>query len=165
MDFTKIAILSIDRNIADYDVWAGSLFESIKFASTCKKGAIGETIIKNIFNLTNHTVKHRTSVEHDLIIDGEKAEIKLSCYNSSGYFKWLQIRPDDDFEVLYLISVYPNQIKIYKLSKLLINQLINSNIIKPQHGGKKNTNFNIKYLGIKDKNKPDWFTACEVIIL
>lgn len=163
MNFIQIA-----NNLKSYylnnlnDSWNNSTNEWIKKLSTCKKGSVGEDIIKTYYILNDSKVEKRTSVEIDTIIDNVKYEIKLSCLNKSGYFKWLQIRLDDDYDFLYLISIYPNDIKVYKLSKELIIQLTNNGIIKNQHGGKRNKDYKIKYLGIKSINLPEWLLKCEV---
>ena len=163
MNLTKIATQTISNiDTTDTDKWKGSLFETIKKSSTCKKGLIGELIVKNYSLSLNYLVSQRSSVGNDLIVNGKKIEIKLSCYNKSGYFKWLQIRPDDDFDYLYLISVYPNNIKLYAFSKCQVLKLCDDNILKNQHGGVKNNNYNIKYLGIKECNIPEWFSNCEL---
>ena len=162
MDFTKITIETIKHTENKHNMWTGSIFEYIKQSSTCTKGLIGESIIRDYYKYNNHTVNKRTSVGNDIVIDNKKIEIKLSCINNTGYFKWLQIRPDDDFDYLYLVSIYPNNVKVHQFSKHEVLELCNNNILKSQHGGSRNTNYSIKYLGIKESNMPSWFTKNEI---
>lgn len=164
MDLTTITSflkLRYSKN-SKLDMWANSEYLWIKESSTCKKGKIGENIVQIYYSGKDTTVYNRSSVENDLLIDNSPVEVKLSCLNNSGYFKWLQIRLDDDYDYLYLLSIYPNDIKMYKISKEKLVELSNSGVLKNQHGGSRNKTFNIKYLGIKYNNIPEWLSECEI---
>ena len=166
MDFTDITehILQSHSGVTKDDIWSSSLFERIKVSSTCEKGRFGEKIIKHYHTLSQDVIENRTSIQHDIIINGSKVEVKLSCMNKSGYFKWLQIRADDYFDTLYLVSVFPNEVRIFNIPKKDLMILISENHVKSQHGGKRNINYSIKYLGIKANAMPDWFTKFEIIL-
>jgi hypothetical protein len=162
-DITKKIKYYYINNKINNNIWEGSEFEWIKKLSTCEKGNVGEKIINSYYILKQKDICKRSSVENDTVINNKKIEVKLSCLNGTGCFKWLQIRLDDDFDYLFLISVYPNEIKTYKFSKDYLLDLEKDNIIKNQHGGKRNKDFRIKYLSIHKDRLPYWFTTCEVV--
>lgn len=164
MDFTTITSFLKIKYTKDssLDMWANSEYKWIRDSSTCKKGKIGEDIIKIYHSTVNDNVHGRFSIENDLVINESPVEVKLSCLNKSGYFKWLQIRLNDNYDYLYLLSIYPNDIKMYKIPKLKLIELNNLGILKNQHGGSRNKYYDIKYLGIKGNSIPDWLIEYEI---
>lgn len=168
MDYFKNIANEIKKNYQKKEIvniWLNSTNEWIKQESNPQKGKIGEDIINIYLEKNNYKIYNRINCESDTTyIDNnilKSVEIKTSCLNKTGYFKWLQIRMEDNFDEIFLISIYPNDIKIYKLSKDYLLQLINKNIIKKQHGGER-THYEIYYLGIKSNRIPEWLEELEI---
>ena len=115
--------------------------EWIKLQSNVKKGKIGEDIIINYLNANKSGL-----YEYDVTTDTKRIEVKLSCLNESGYFKWLNIRICDDYTHIALVGVMPEEIRLYLIPKDEMEHLKNLAL------GKR-VDSNIKYLGLKPNHE------------
>ena len=81
--------------------------------------------------------------DHDRITDGRKKEIKGSFLWGDGtHFRWQQIRPDQDYNDVVFIAVYPDRLEIYEADKETVRSAVevqdkNGNWVYNQHGGKR----------------------------
>ena len=72
---------------------------------------------------------------------GRKIEIKGSfLWNKKNTFRWQQIRPDQDYDEIIFVAIYPDCIRFYRASKEvvcknLVFQDENGNWPYMQHGG------------------------------
>jgi hypothetical protein len=60
------------------NVWVGTPYETYYKLSSKTKGTFGERQMKKIFLAFGHLVEKSTNVEHDMLVDGKKVEIKFS---------------------------------------------------------------------------------------
>ena len=60
------------------NVWVGTPYETYYKLSSKTKGTFGERQMKKIFLAFGHLVEKSTNVEHDMLVDGTKIEIKFS---------------------------------------------------------------------------------------
>lgn len=60
------------------NVWVGTPYETYYKLSSKAKGTFGERQMKQIFLLFGHVIEKSLNVEHDMIVDGSKVEIKFS---------------------------------------------------------------------------------------
>ena len=60
------------------NVWVGTPYETYYKLSSKAKGTFGERQMKKIFLLFGHVIEKSLNVEHDMIVDGSKVEIKFS---------------------------------------------------------------------------------------
>jgi hypothetical protein len=134
----------------------------IRTTSNCMKGKIGKLLAKAYFTRHGKTIDSAINVQHDICIDEKKMEIKLSCLNNSGMFKWLQIRLLDDFEYLLLFGVYPDNIRAWLLNREDLEKLESKGTIKPQQGGVRNSQSKIMWLGANAVELPDWLIGHEL---
>jgi len=74
--------------------------------------------------------------------DSKRIEVKLSMLNKTGLFKFLQIRPKDDYTDIALLAVTPEESNLYLIPKDLLKGL------KPQHSGARGAKDTF-YLGIR----------------
>ena len=132
----------------DVSIFADKEFEWIKRQSNVKKGKIGEAIISDVLGARNSN-----KYEYDVETDDKRIEVKLSCLNESGYFKWLNIRVCDDYTHLALVGVMPEEIRLYLIPKAEVKYL--KSLALGQRGDS-----DIKYLGLKPEH--EWLKGYKV---
>jgi hypothetical protein len=95
-----------------------SRYIKIRSLASNTKGGVGERLLKEIKTRLVSEVLPRINTQHDWIIDKRKTEVKLACLNNDGiHLKLGHIRPDDDWEFLYLVGVYPDTIRLWGFDK------------------------------------------------
>lgn len=106
-------------------------------------------------------VEKATSPEYDRVVDNQKMEIKGSTITkySDDRFSFLQIRPDQDYDLLVLETFwFDGTVKFYKVDKQSIDMLIRNNVFKKQHGGNKAESRTFCYNGTMEPfEKWFWF--------
>jgi len=118
-------------------IFTNQQFEWVKSQSNVVKGKIGEEIILNYLD-----AEKSGKYEYDIVKDDKRIEVKLSCLNESGYFKWLNIRICDDYTHVALVGVMPNEVRLYLVPKDEVKYLKNLALGQRQDS-------DIKYLGLK----------------
>tara|TARA_A100001515_G_scaffold23429_2_gene18042 strand:+ start:117 stop:671 length:555 start_codon:yes stop_codon:yes gene_type:complete len=151
-DYTKVVTESKDfedmKNEVNNSPYYGSTFEYFWMASSGKKGVYGERfldIISDDMNIPCYSgkeVKKHELVQFDRISDFDrvievggvyyKVEVKTSTeWENNGGFKFQQIRPNHDYDILVCHFVYPEIIKSFFAWK----DSIDFSQMKGQHGG------------------------------
>jgi hypothetical protein len=111
--------------------------------SSRKKGKYFEMIVAEYFEKQGYSVTRSSNSDHDRIINGKKVEIKGSILWGEGtHFRWQQIRPSQDYDVICFVAIYPDRIEFYGVTKESIRYNIEvqdekGNWTYNQHGGKK----------------------------
>ena len=123
------------------EIWMGSEYEWIYSLPTTVKGKVGELICTKVFESKNCKVSKNKKPHWDLNVDLLRVEVKLSMLNKTGYFKFLQIRPNDDYTHICLLAIEPMEANIYLIPKDKVEGL------QPQHSGKRGSQETM-YLGI-----------------
>jgi hypothetical protein len=122
-------------------IWKNSKYEWIYNLPTTVKGKVGELICSEFFKQKNHKVIKYKKPDWDLNVDSMRVEVKLSMLNTTGLFKFLQIRPNDDYTHICFLAIEPNESNIFLIPKKSIKGL------KPQHSGSRGSKETM-YLGI-----------------
>lgn len=117
--------------------WKDSIFREIKEEpSLAVRGLAFQEIVANLLQHHGYLPKGPFDSESDLIIDGNKCEIKVSTVGRKDGYVFNQIRPHQDWEYLILATIhYSDVITLYRISKDDVKKLIDEEIFKPQHGG------------------------------
>ena len=155
MTVLKFDINNIDPKLLQPEVedqrYINSPFRYLKRLLPKPKGTRYEKITENALRSFGIDVRKALSKQHDRIIDKVKIEIKGSMLNrDSENFSFLQIRPDQDYEFMYFVMFYPQQIVIMQMDKDEIKSHIESGIFKKQHGGKKAESRTFLYYGNRE---------------
>lgn len=125
------------------DPYSNSSFKSLKNLSSKKKGKYFEHIYQEYMESKGSVVEKPRNSDHDRIADGRKKEIKGSFLWGNGtHFRWQQIRPDQDYNDVVFIAVYPDRLEIYEADKETVRSAVevqdkNGNWVYNQHGGKR----------------------------
>ena len=118
--------------------WEGSVFVNIATMHPKQKGASFEAIVRDLLQAVGREVTKPENVQHDLISDGVKIEVKGSCLNNGiNKFSFLQLRPEDDYAKIAFLCIRPDAITCWVMEKDDLLKGIAKGHIKPQHGGKR----------------------------
>jgi hypothetical protein len=125
-----------------------SPFRYIKMMAPRGKGSRFEKIAKSIFKKLGKTVDRSSSTDHDAIVESQKVEIKGSTLiRNKNNFSFLQIRPDQDYDLIVFLMAYPNELKMITMSKSVVLKNIKNGIFLKQHGGSKANSGTFLYYG------------------
>lgn len=124
------------------DMFVGKKNEWIKRHSNVMKGKIGEEMVMSYIGAK----KSKVLYEYDLVLDDKNIEVKLSCLNETGYFKWLNIRIDDNYTHICLIGIYPEKIEMFLVPKEELEDHLKVSARGKRGDGK------IMYIGLKPKD-------------
>jgi hypothetical protein len=127
--------------------YVGTPFEALQALSSRSKGSKFEHLVQELFEGMGQKVRKPKNSEHDRIINGVKTEIKSSFgwIGDDGeitQFRWQQIRPSQDYEVMLFVAAYPDRLELYWADKEVVAahvevQNSRGHWIYNQHGGKK----------------------------
>jgi hypothetical protein len=134
-------IKSLKDSFNDISIWENSEYYWIYRLPTTVKGKIGEKIVSTFFKQKGEIVYRNPTPDWDLNISDMRIEVKLSMLNKTGFFKFLQIRPNDDYTHIAFLCIEPNDANVFLIPKNEIKGL------KPQHSGKRGSQETM-YLGI-----------------
>tara|TARA_B100001175_G_scaffold233827_1_gene200254 strand:+ start:1085 stop:1621 length:537 start_codon:yes stop_codon:yes gene_type:complete len=131
-------------NNRDIDPYADSQFKPIKDLSSKRKGRFFEVLTEEYVENLGWKVSKPTNSDHDTIINGKKVEIKGSFLwvvdGQLTHYRWQQIRPSQDYEVMIFLAVDPKNIRFYAADKQEVADFVtvqdsNGNYPYNQHGG------------------------------
>jgi len=135
--------------------WDKSPFGWLRSLSPRARGLIFEEIVGKTLKDLGFSVDPRTGVENDLVVNGVKAEIKMSFLwsrnnkKSKPHFVWSQIR-NQDYQVLLLFGIAPDNVYLWSVpKKVALEHAL------PQHGGSGSKETWWIYEVYPD-NIPDW---------
>lgn len=134
-------IRELERDYVYENPWVNTPYHWISIQPSTVKGKIGEDIVSTCLNLIGYTSTKNQTPAWDLNVDDMRVEVKLSLLNKTGLFKFLQIRPNDDYTHIALVAITHNSSDIYLIPKDELKGL------KPQHSGKRGSK-DTYYLGI-----------------
>ena len=134
--------------------YASSPFKYVKLMGPKQKGKRYEQIAENVLTKIRFSVTKAENSDHDRSINGIKTEIKGSTLNKNTEdFSFLQIRPDQDYDQIFFVMCYPDELCIMKMGKKDVLRNIRNKIFKKQHGGNKAESRTFCYYGNKETLK------------
>ncbi|MCY4611244.1 MAG: hypothetical protein OXC38_06065 [Gammaproteobacteria bacterium] len=111
-NITPITLLvEIIREHSPEDIWVGSPLSDYRKLGNTNRGEIGEEFIKRYLKTKGVSVSNgkRTSPV-DLVIGGNKFEIKTASLGANGTFQFNHIRMDRDYSYLLCLGICPKDI-------------------------------------------------------
>lgn len=129
-------------------------------------GEFGELMAHVVFSHKGMDIGDPTSVDFDWRVEGplEKLvgthEIKLSVLNDDWHFKWLHVHLAHDYDLLTLIGVYPDDIRMWCLTRFAVNKLVEHRFIKPLRNKRVEADDN--YMSLDSTRLPRWLNPYEV---
>lgn len=131
--------------------YVNSPFKHLKNIPAKQKGSRFEKIVSNVLTKVGHTIQGPENSEHDRIINGVKTEIKgATLVKKKNHFSFLQIRPEQDYQIMIFAMFYPNELVLMKMEKEQITKNVELGIFKKQHGGKKADSGQFCYYGNRE---------------
>lgn len=123
---------------ASTSFWADSPFFHLSIMHPKTKGSRFEVITKDLLSKLGHSVGPRTHVSHDMVVDSLTCEVKGSMLDAKKeQYSFLQIRPEDEYDILMLLCVRPQGLRLLSLTKEQVLDGIDCGALRKQHGGKR----------------------------
>jgi hypothetical protein len=151
------------------DPYKNSPFRIYKQMSSKRKGKYFEKIVHEYLQKQGYKVDKAVNSDHDRVInDLIKLEIKGSLLWGDGtHFRWQQIRPSQDYDIICFVAVYPEAIRFYAATKYEVKSIVevqdeNGHWIYNQHGGK-TMNSGTFFLDGMPKDF-SWFSSLEEVL-
>jgi hypothetical protein len=125
------------------DIYRDSPFRVFKEMSSKKKGRYFENLVQEYLSKQGYEVKRSKNSDYDRIVNGKRVEIKGSLLWGDGtHFRWQQIRPRQDYDVVCFVAFFPNRVEFHGATKREVCYNIEVQDEKGfwtfnQHGGKR----------------------------
>lgn len=151
------------------DPYKNSPFRIYKQMSSKRKGKYFEKIVHEYLQKQGYNVDKAVNSDHDRVInDLIKLEIKGSLLWGDGtHFRWQQIRPSQDYDIICFVAVYPEAIRFYAATKYEVKSIVeaqdeNGHWIYNQHGGKTMNSGTFFLDGMPEDFS--WFSSLEEVL-
>jgi hypothetical protein len=132
--------------INEKDIYANSPFRSIKSLSSSKKGSFFERLTKEFLMSQGFEVQSRDNSGHDLVAirKGIRNQIEVkgsSLWGRGSQFRWSQIRPSQDYDIVCFVAMWPDKIEFLGATKKEVSDYVleqdgEGNWVHNMHGGK-----------------------------
>lgn len=124
-----------DEHQTSDDLWSLSPFRWIRSRPSRSRGAIGEKLVAGWCRAHEINVQRSPDSEADRILDGVRAEIKLSTLWKARVYKFQQIR-DQDYDLLICLGLSPFEAHAWVFEKdWLVSKVGQVPGLRRQHGG------------------------------
>jgi len=102
----------------DVDPYVDSPFRIYKEMSSKRKGKFFEQLVSEYCEHLGFDVRRADSTDYDRKINGHRCEIKGSTLWGQGdQFRWQQIRPNQQYDVIIFLAMYPDRCEMYSSKK------------------------------------------------
>jgi hypothetical protein len=124
------------------DLYKNSPFYHYKILSSKKKGKYFELLFEDYMRSKGYEVQRSKNSNFDRIIDNKRIEVKGSLLWENGtHFRWQQLRPNQDYDYIVFIAIYPDKAEFFYCDKETLRQNVeiqdeDGNWPFNQHGGK-----------------------------
>lgn len=135
--------------------WHGSPFEWILCLPTGSKGSLGKRLVKQWCALKELSVDRSPDSESDMLINGNRVEIKFSTLWEAGIYKFQQIR-EQNYAYCILLGVSPFEAHCWVVSKTILRKYVIGHM--GQHTGL--TSQETAWLTVNPQTPPDWLKKC-----
>lgn len=135
------------------DIWETSPFKWIRVESSKRKGAIGEKIVESWLRAEGFDITRSPDSDADRIVNGHRAEIKMSTLWETGVYKFQQLR-NQNYEFAICLGISPFDVHCWVIPKDELIQLWNDGTIHSQHNGQRGSE--TAWFSVDPNNVPYW---------
>jgi len=130
------------------EAWVDSPFGWIKQLAPSQKGMVAEQLIARWCRDNGLLVEKRPDSDADLLINGQRVEVKFSTLWAAGVFKFQQVR-DQNYRFVVCLAIAPASVSCWVFPKEVA-------LVKfpPQHGGAAGTD--TRWLSFRAAKPPAW---------
>ena len=127
---------TLREEYGELDIWVDSPFAWIKTRPSRQVGAIGEKLVSGYLATKGFDVTRSPDSDADRLVNGVRAEIKLSTLWKNGSYRFQQLR-DQNYEFAICLGISPFDAHCWVLPKPVIMKQwqIGGGGIGSQHGG------------------------------
>ena len=117
IDAVKL-LARIIREHSPEDIWENSPLIGYRMLGNTNRGEIGEEFIRRFLGNAGFSVSNgnRTS-EIDMVIEGQRTEVKTASLGANGTFQFNHVRLDRAYEFLLCLGICPQQLVFNVWSK------------------------------------------------
>jgi hypothetical protein len=150
---------TLEKEYAGGDAaWAGSPFAWIRTRPSRQVGTIGEKLVSGWLATKGFDVVRSPDSEADRVVNGRRAEIKLSTLWQGGHYRFQQLR-DQNYDFAICLGISPFDAHCWVISKEeILSQWGAGNGLQSQHGGQ--AGVDTAWLSVVPDNEPAWLLAC-----
>jgi hypothetical protein len=135
------------------DVWESSPFKWIRLESSKRKGAVGEKIVERWLKSHGLDVRRSPDSDADRLVEGVRAEIKMSTLWENNVYKFQQLR-NQNYEFAICLGLSPHDVHCWVIPKPDLIQLWKSGKIGSQHNGSRGSE--TAWFSVDPTNVPTW---------
>ncbi len=128
------------------DIYANSPLQVVRSLSSSKKGSFFEKLTKEFLKSQGFEIQPRDNSGHDLVAVRKRirnqVEVKgSSLWGGGSQFRWGQIRPSQDYDIVCFVAMWPEKIEFFGATKKEVSDYVleqdgEGNWIHNMHGGK-----------------------------
>lgn len=131
------------------DDWAESPFHWIKIIPPASRGKLGTRLISSWCAAHGLKINSIPDSEADILLNGQRTEIKFSTLWNTGIYKFQQIR-DQNYKFLIALGISPFKAHCWVIDKTILKRHVIGH--QPQHTGSGGTE---TFWFSVDPNQPD----------
>lgn len=99
------------------DPWVDSPFRWIRSLAPRTKGKVGEQMSARLVAARGVVVGEPQSPDADCVFDGAPVEVKTSTLWDTGTYRFQQIRPAQEWDVLWCLGISPQAVHCWAMPK------------------------------------------------
>lgn len=141
--------------VKEIDVWENSPFRWIRIESSKRKGSIGEKIVEQWLKDEGFDVHRSPDSDADRVVNGHRAEIKMSTLWENGVYKFQQLR-NQNYEFAICIGISPFDSHCWVIPKSDIQRLCQDGTISSQHNGHRGSE--TSWFSVDPNKVPMWLS-------
>ena len=131
--------------------WNDSPFKWVLYLPAASKGKLGAQLVRQWCILKQLSIGKSPDSEADLLVNGQRVEVKFSTLWESGIYKFQQIR-DQNYDYIICLGISPHDAHCWVIDKQTLKEKVIGHL--GQHTGK--TGKDTSWLTIKPSEVPDW---------
>lgn len=135
--------------------WAGSPFEWVINLPSASKGKLGKRLVYQWCATKGLAVDSSPDPEADMLVNGQRVEIKFSTLWESGIYKFQQIR-DQKYEYAICLGVSPFEAHCWVVSKKILKKHVIGHL--GQHTGSEGKE--TAWFTVIPQSPPEWLSSC-----
>lgn len=138
---SKPEVISYLTELTSNNPLKGTILEQYKWIESRQRGSFGELYIQELCKDMNYICLDRTHTDHDMVINGVKAEIKFSVSMNGKSFTFNHITKNKDYDRLILVGVDTKcNVEIGWITRETAIEYIDKKIMVPGQSGKNGNN-------------------------
>ena len=122
IDPIDLMVQVIDEHSPE-SIWQGSKLAGYRQLGNTNRGQIGEDFVRRYLDAAGVDVSHGSrTAPTDLVIEGQRFEVKTASLGANGTFQFNHVRLDRDYNYLLCLGICPDKIVFNAWRKGVISE-------------------------------------------